>query len=140
MEDIFTIPGIRTPGPLGSIPAWLPGRANSSYRDAAGPVRASERLRFRRQMRALHAGMHEDTSWRGLPGKRPQPAAGCSTPVARDSMGERAVKGMTISAPTSPLVEVKNLRKYFTWKKGLVLKAVDDVSFVIGKGETLACR
>lgn len=47
------------------------------------------------------------------------------------------MKGMTISAPTSPLVEVKNLRKYFTLKKGLVLKAVDDVSFVIGKGETL---
>lgn len=36
-----------------------------------------------------------------------------------------------------PLVEVKNLKKYFNIKKGVVLKAVDDVSFNISKGETL---
>ncbi len=34
------------------------------------------------------------------------------------------------------LVEVKNLKKYFNIKSG-VLKAVDDVSFDIGRGETL---
>ncbi len=41
-----------------------------------------------------------------------------------------------------PLVEVKNLKKYFTKEKGLFakpqyIKAVDDVSFSIAKGETL---
>ncbi|GHI00657.1 ABC transporter ATP-binding protein [Neobacillus kokaensis] len=43
----------------------------------------------------------------------------------------------------TPLVEVKNLKKYFPKKKGLLggnksyVKAVDDVSFTIRKGETL---
>lgn len=42
----------------------------------------------------------------------------------------------------TPLIEVKNLKKYFTIKKSIlgtttqVLKAVDDVSFSINKGET----
>ncbi len=40
-----------------------------------------------------------------------------------------------------PLVEVKNLKKYFTVKEGMLnklqLKAVDDVSFTINEGETL---
>lgn len=35
------------------------------------------------------------------------------------------------------LLEVKNLKKYFSVGKGKVLKAVDDVSFDIYKGETL---
>lgn len=35
------------------------------------------------------------------------------------------------------LIEVKNLKKYFNVGAGAVLKAVDDVSFVIRKGETL---
>jgi oligopeptide transport system ATP-binding protein len=35
------------------------------------------------------------------------------------------------------LVEVKNLKKYFNVGKNAILKAVDDVSFVIRKGETL---
>ena len=41
------------------------------------------------------------------------------------------------------LIEVKNLKKYFTKKSGLIkkeikeVKAVDDVSFYIKKGETL---
>lgn len=35
------------------------------------------------------------------------------------------------------LIEVKNLKKYFSIGKGKVLKAVDDVSFDIYKGETL---
>lgn len=35
------------------------------------------------------------------------------------------------------LVEVKNLKKYFNLGKGSILKAVDDVSFSIRKGETL---
>ncbi|MBQ7282779.1 MAG: ATP-binding cassette domain-containing protein [Spirochaetales bacterium] len=41
----------------------------------------------------------------------------------------------------TPLVEVKNLKQYFPIKTGLfkteLLKAVDDVSFSIGEGETL---
>lgn len=35
------------------------------------------------------------------------------------------------------LIEVKNLKKYFNVGPGATLKAVDDVSFVIKKGETL---
>ncbi|MGB9810993.1 MAG: ATP-binding cassette domain-containing protein, partial [Dictyoglomus turgidum] len=42
------------------------------------------------------------------------------------------------------IIEVKNLKKYFPIKRGIVLskhvgdvKAVDDVSFYIRKGETL---
>ncbi|TDT61062.1 ABC transporter ATP-binding protein [Fonticella tunisiensis] len=35
------------------------------------------------------------------------------------------------------LVEVNNLKKYFHIGKGAILKAVDDVSFIIRKGETL---
>lgn len=44
---------------------------------------------------------------------------------------------------TVPLVEVKNIKKYFPIKKGILgrkktfVKAVDDVSFTIKKGETL---
>ncbi|NWN97453.1 MAG: dipeptide ABC transporter ATP-binding protein [Bacillus sp. (in: Bacteria)] len=44
---------------------------------------------------------------------------------------------------TEPLIEVKNLKKYFPARKGVfgqkksVVKAVDDVSFSIQKGETL---
>lgn len=49
------------------------------------------------------------------------------------------------SGPTdsSPLLEVKNLKTYFPVRRGLLrsrvgdLKAVDDVSFNVGKGETL---
>lgn len=36
-----------------------------------------------------------------------------------------------------PLVEIKNLKKYFNTGKNEVLKAVDDISFTIFKGETL---
>ena len=40
-----------------------------------------------------------------------------------------------------PLVEVKHLKQYFPITTGFLkttmLKAVDDVSFTIGKGETL---
>ena len=36
-----------------------------------------------------------------------------------------------------PELEVRNLCKYFPAGKGRVLKAVDDVSFVIRKGQTL---
>jgi oligopeptide/dipeptide ABC transporter ATP-binding protein len=45
--------------------------------------------------------------------------------------------------PTRPLVEVANLKKYFPIKKGILsrtvghVKAVDDVSFEVGQGETL---
>jgi oligopeptide transport system ATP-binding protein len=39
--------------------------------------------------------------------------------------------------PNESLVEVKNLKKYFTLNNKSILKAVDDVSFSIEKGETL---
>jgi oligopeptide transport system ATP-binding protein len=44
---------------------------------------------------------------------------------------------------TAPLLEVKNLQKYFPIKRGLLgrtvghVKAVDDVSFTLKAGETL---
>ena len=42
---------------------------------------------------------------------------------------------------SKPLVEVRNLKQYFPVKVGLMktiqLKAVDDISFTVGKGETL---
>ena len=37
---------------------------------------------------------------------------------------------------SNTILEVKNLKKYFPTKKGL-LHAVDDISFAINKGETL---
>ena len=37
---------------------------------------------------------------------------------------------------SQPLLEVKNLRKYFKTPKGM-LHAVDDVTFTIEKGKTL---
>lgn len=36
-----------------------------------------------------------------------------------------------------PILEVEHLKKYFQMGKGRVLKAVDDVSFTVHKGETL---
>lgn len=36
-----------------------------------------------------------------------------------------------------PVMEVKNLKKYFKLSKNVILKAVDDVSFYINEGETL---
>ncbi|MBB6216072.1 oligopeptide transport system ATP-binding protein [Anaerosolibacter carboniphilus] len=36
-----------------------------------------------------------------------------------------------------PYIEVKNLRKYFQLSRKEILKAVDDVSFIINKGETV---
>ena len=46
-----------------------------------------------------------------------------------------------MSAANTPLVEVKNLKQYFPVTTGFLrttmLKAVDDVSFTIGRGETL---
>ncbi|MCC7346040.1 MAG: ABC transporter ATP-binding protein [Variibacter sp.] len=48
---------------------------------------------------------------------------------------------MTSAAPAAPLVNVEAVSKHFPVRAGLlakrVLKAVDDVSFTIGKGETL---
>ena len=37
---------------------------------------------------------------------------------------------------TEPIIEVKNLSKHFTLEKNKILKAVNDVSFTIYKGET----
>ena len=39
--------------------------------------------------------------------------------------------------PTEPLLRVENLKKYFSAGKHQILKAVDDVSFSINRGETL---
>ena len=39
---------------------------------------------------------------------------------------------------SQPLLEVKNLRKYFKTPKGM-LHAVDDVTFTIEKGNKLVC-
>lgn len=40
-------------------------------------------------------------------------------------------------AEKKTLIEVKNLKKYFTVGSGAILKAVDDISFAIKEGETL---
>ena len=40
-------------------------------------------------------------------------------------------------AANTPLLEVKNLKKYFKVGQGGELHAVDDVSFAIEKGKTL---
>ncbi|MCB0160429.1 MAG: ABC transporter ATP-binding protein, partial [Caldilineaceae bacterium] len=52
---------------------------------------------------------------------------------------------MTVPTPPSrDILEIKNLRKYFPIRKGLMrrvvghVKAVDDVTFSIRKGETLS--
>ena len=42
-----------------------------------------------------------------------------------------------MSAEKKPLLEVKHLKKYFQVGKNQILKAVDDVSLDIYKGETL---
>ena len=42
-----------------------------------------------------------------------------------------------MEALARPLIEVKNLKKYFNVGKGAVLKAIDNVSFEIKEGETL---
>ncbi len=57
-------------------------------------------------------------------------------------MQKNTVKGADISASKeAPLVEVRNLKQYFPFRAGLFktkyIKAVDDVSFYIEKGETL---
>ena len=59
-------------------------------------------------------------------------------------MAEHAGGGVGMSANGRPLVEVEHLKVYFPIKSGLVLdrhvgdiKAVDDVSFTVRRGETL---
>jgi len=42
------------------------------------------------------------------------------------------------SAPSRPIIEVLDLKKYFSTPSGHVVRAVDDVSFRIPRGETLA--
>jgi peptide/nickel transport system ATP-binding protein len=52
----------------------------------------------------------------------------------------QAVESKKVEKPIvkqEPLIEIKNLKKYFRTGKNEVLKAVDDVSFSIYKGETL---
>ncbi len=51
-----------------------------------------------------------------------------------------AKPSVNVPAAVTPLVEVKNLKQYFPVRSGfktLTLKAVDDVSFEVGEGETL---
>ena len=38
---------------------------------------------------------------------------------------------------TEKILEIRNLKKYFALKKGLVVKAVDNVSLELNRGETL---
>lgn len=52
------------------------------------------------------------------------------------SKAEPAAQSETTTS--HPAIEVGNLRKYFNTPSGHVVKAVDDVSFVIPRGETLA--
>ena len=61
-----------------------------------------------------------------------------------DTMKQFDTMGGAASASAQdarPLIEVKNLKEYFPiragWFKSIPLKAVDDVSFSIGRGETL---
>ncbi|MBX3142341.1 MAG: ATP-binding cassette domain-containing protein [Trueperaceae bacterium] len=55
-----------------------------------------------------------------------------------------AVKGVAKAAGKAPLLEVKNLKKYFPIKGGFIkrtvgnVKAVDDVSFIVNDGEILS--
>ena len=46
-------------------------------------------------------------------------------------------KSAIVSESSAPLIEVKNLKKYFSISKDRILHAVDDVSFTINEGETL---
>jgi peptide/nickel transport system ATP-binding protein len=63
--------------------------------------------------------------------------------VVKDTARERGVSGAPAGAGT-PLVELENVRMWFPIKSGIVLdrhvgdvKAVDGVSFTIGRGETV---
>ncbi|WP_307189912.1 ABC transporter ATP-binding protein [Geomicrobium sp. JCM 19037] len=55
----------------------------------------------------------------------------------------RKVRGLPMPNAEDKILEVQNLKKYFTIKKGLFgkkseqLKAVDDISFFVNRGETL---
>ena len=42
-----------------------------------------------------------------------------------------------MTAPAEKILEVKNLKKYFHAGRNQVIKAVDDVTFDVYKGETL---
>lgn len=53
-------------------------------------------------------------------------------------MTANMLENKAVSAPAAePLLRVEHLKKYFPAGKKQVLKAVDDVSFTIAKGETL---
>ena len=60
-----------------------------------------------------------------------------------DSAARRDVSGGPGTAPDEPLLDVRNLKKYFPVKglvlagESLVVKAVDDASFSVRPGETL---
>jgi oligopeptide transport system ATP-binding protein len=62
--------------------------------------------------------------------------AGWITNTRLRSLSEKAREGAQL-ADSNVLVEVNNLSKYFRVGKNAVLKAVDNVSFKIHKGETL---
>ena len=81
---------------------------------------------------------------RTLPGRGTAPRCGRSQPCGA-VLGEDAQRcrasAMTASAPEAPLVAVESVSKHFPQRGSLlrksVLKAVDNVSFTIAKGETL---
>ncbi|PYE87911.1 ABC transporter ATP-binding protein [Phyllobacterium leguminum] len=64
-------------------------------------------------------------------------------PVEAEESGETA-SAQIVAKPANPVLEVKNLRKYFDIRKGLFSRvvgrvhAVENVSFDIAQGETLA--
>ncbi|MDH6261792.1 ABC transporter ATP-binding protein [Bradyrhizobium sp. BR13661] len=53
-------------------------------------------------------------------------------------MIEAERQGAQSESPSGALLQVTNLKKYFPLSDGQVVKAVDDVTFSIGKGQTLA--
>jgi len=63
--------------------------------------------------------------------------------LLRDMYCLAEVINMTVFSNAKPLLEVKNLKKYFPIRAGILkktvgyIKAVDDISFYINKGETL---
>lgn len=52
-------------------------------------------------------------------------------------MADNRLENTSVSTAAEPLLRVEHLKKYFPAGKKQILKAVDDVSFTINKGETL---
>jgi len=79
------------------------------------------------------------------PADLPPPVGGGATPQAPDrAPTARTPQERASGAGEAPLLEVRNLKKYFPIKGGFIkrtvgnVKAVDDVSFVVNDGEILS--